>query len=70
MSALSARFEVVANLGSGWRVQQSGLATDLIRGVPFVVACACARHLNGQSTEAGDVLAMVDFIIEHQGGSR
>jgi hypothetical protein len=46
-----------------WCVRPEDDAHNVAKHVPYAVAVALARHLNGQNPEAGDVAALVDFIL-------
>lgn len=72
---MSLRYEVTPSGGWGscllavggsdrWCVHPEGCASNVAKHVPYTVAVALARHLNGQDAEAGDVAALVGFILD------
>jgi hypothetical protein len=61
------RYTVAAALPAGCSVQRKGDPLPILNHAPYAVACAVARHLNGQSPEAGDVEALVCFSLGYCG---
>ena len=51
----------------GCSVQREGDPEPLMSRAPYAVACAVARHLNGQNPEAKDMEALVCFSLGYCG---
>lgn len=47
-----------------WCVHPEGAPLIIAKDVPYEVACAIARHLNGQNPEPGDTAALVNFTLD------
>ena len=47
-----------------WCVRPEDDMHNVAKHVPYTVAVALARHLNGQDAEAGDVAALVGFVLD------
>lgn len=62
-SITSGRYAVVRTPGRGWSVLIERETQALIKGVPYTLACAVARYLNGQDPEAEDAMTLVEFTI-------
>ncbi len=68
---MSRRFEVTPS-GGCWAsealdrfcVHPEGCSMNVAKHVPYAVAVALARHLNAQDAEAGDIAALVGFILD------
>jgi hypothetical protein len=50
-----------------WNVRREGGESPLITNAPYEVACAIARHLNGQDAESGDIEALVCYSLGYCG---
>ena len=49
---------------SRWSVLAEGSTQVAANQLPYDVACAIARHLNGQDPEPGDITALVTFALD------
>lgn len=50
-----------------WCVRTEGETHRLVSNAPYEVACAIARHLNGQNPESGDIQALVCYSLGYCG---
>ncbi|MBL0313900.1 MAG: hypothetical protein IPP78_14600 [Holophagaceae bacterium] len=64
---MTKRYAVTQGSGRGWSVHPEGEAGNLVKHVPYALACAIARHLNGHDPEAGDYEALVSFALGNRG---
>lgn len=64
----ASRYTVTAAPSAGCTVQREDDPHPVLASAPYAVACAVARHLNGQSPEAGDIEALVCFSLGYCGG--
>lgn len=74
---MSRRYEVLQSEGRSvsplltspnrWGVRAEGETHRLVSNAPYQVACAIARHLNGQNPESGDIEALVCYSLGYCG---